>query len=609
MLKKNVQREQALDTDVVMTNLWLCLAEDFSYTYGPDPLHRIKARFLKDGVKGFRDEKWPSRPSNLPPHLFKWLYQLENLFKRYRFENDVFTDAELESEALRKFRDTQRRCAEPLNVTPVVFKVLQRARVIVTRILGKYDLGEHYMKSRFGKRACLGTPYRSSYLDEKLMSRPFTGSHAHLQWFQKCIQEDGFLQQCWNSALKEQRVHPVSDLCYTCVPKSYKAFRGMMPDTLLGSFYTAGLGKILEERLRRAGLDIKRLQEKHRVLAKRASKRRHLVTADLSSASDSITLQLLRFLLPSKWYQAITLGRARYVTYNGERILLSSIVTMGLGQTFPLQTLVFYSIISAIGELQGSPFFVSVYGDDLIYSRHLHRYVVEVFPKIHLILNEDKTYVSDCFRESCGGDYYRGVDVRPYQPEGCGQRLIGLRRQNFLHRLYNGLRSRWEEVEIPLTIGYLEAELSLCGPILQVPPQFPDESGVKVDWPCKGLAYSPVYWASPWADNPEKHCGWVFKYLHSVGDDRVVHRFQAPYLWERLRRSALREPLEKSQWDDEADVPVLRWRKSTRRPLYVRSTISGRRWRRLIAVVTKKGSERLQVSTSSTACWMDGLLG
>ena len=602
-----MEKGQSLSTDVVMTNLWLCLEKDFSSTYGFEVTSRIKERFLKEGPKGFRTGTLPSRTSDLPPYLYKWTYQLENLFKRYRFTDDLFDDATLEREAIEKFRATQERCASPLKVTSSTYLVLRRARRIAREILGEYDKAEHQHRCRFGKRACLGTPYQEAYLDTKLMSSPFTGSTKHIAWFRDCMQQDEILNDIWMTSLNDLRVRAAECLQYACVPKSYKAFRGMMPDTLAGSFYTAGLGRVLQDRLKTRGLNIQVLQEKHKVLAKHASVTRKLVTADLSSASDSITLELLRRILPSKWYRAVTYGRARYVLIKGEKVLLSSIVTMGLGITFPLQTLIFYCLLKAIGELLGGRHFVSVYGDDLIYSRHMHKYVVKVFPQIHLILNEDKTYVKDHFRESCGGDYYRGVDVRPYQPEGCSQHLNGFRRQNFLYRIYNGLKQRWDLLECPMAFSYLEAELLATGSLIhQVPPSFPDGSGIKVDTPYKSACYHPVLVSNITRGGKEMGANYsfIFKYLSEVGDNRIVQKFQLPYYWESMRSAAQCEPDAVDSWDSESDMPRVRWVKAQHNPKYVRSTISGRRFRRLVAAVTKKGSARLQATSASIVCWL-----
>lgn len=592
-----------LDTDRVMKRLWLTLHEDFQNTYGSDLHLRAHTALLKEGVKGFRDASWPSRPSSLPPHLYKWLYQLENLFKRYRFADDVYSDDELLERTVNSFRDTQVRIATPIVMTSSLFLVVQRARKIVTEILGDYDPEEHIQQSEFGKRACVGTPYRESYLDLKLQSRPFTGSPEHLRWFEDVIKGDPLLRECLKDI--EQRTHPVQDLIYTCVPKDWKKLRGILANTLVGSYYSAGIGKVIQRRLLRAGLNIRRLQVKHGKLAKIASIWRRLVTADLSAASDSITLQLLRMLLPCKWYRAITYGRSRYADVFGERILLSSFLTMGLGTTFPLQTLIFYSLVRAMGELSGHRFSVSVYGDDLIYSRELHKYVKHYFPMLHLKLNADKTYEKDHFRESCGSDYYRGVDVRPYQPEGRCQHLVGPRKQEFLYRLYNGLRRRWDEVEIPKTLAYLRMELLMHGELLfQVPPSFPDGSGIRVDKPVKDYWYSPVLWRKSdklrVADNGGGYC---FMYLHDVSKTRCVQAAQLPYYWDKLRSKSQPGDVDNAygilglptgeylnSWDDAADMPVIQWVKAQKKPKYVRSSITGRKLRRTVAMVTRKGA-------------------
>lgn len=641
--------EIELNTDEVMKRTFVTLFEDFQTTFGTD-YHPRGVKLLRKGdVVGFRDYEWPTRRDDMSPYFYKWSYQLENFFKRYRFNNDKFNDKQLSMMTRRKFRDTQERCASPIKRTVWNFKVLQRARVIIRGILREYDLDTHMSLCRFGKRACQGTPYLDSYLDQKILAQPFTCSSEHLAFFAEYCEGDDILKKMFDVNLKD-RVRLVQSLKYAEVPKSWKIHRSMMPNTSAGAFVSAGLGEYIRLRLLDHGLNIKRLQEKHKNHACDASRNGQRVTADLSAASDSLTLQLLRMLLPIKWYRALTLGRARYVEIDGSDVLLSSVLTMGLGSTFPLQTLVFYALVKALGELDGRKHFVSVYGDDLIYSRHLHRYVRVLFPAIHLKLNEDKTYAEGHFRESCGGDYYRGVDVRPYQPEGGCEHLVGPRKQEFLYRIYNGLRRRWDEVEIPKTLLYLRMEILMCSQgILQVPPSFPDGSGIKVQYPVSDFGYVPVLWSTSshslsargaavcYLDGRGKmqrvNTGeFLFSYLHSFADGRCVQSVQQPYYWEKLRsstdvlvdlecrardlkkhRNRLAEILHSFRLPtgdlyaefelDPRDSPAIRWAKAQKNPRYVRSKLTGQRFRRLVAMVSKKGSTHFSVTEARLSSW------
>lgn len=584
-------------TDETMRQLWFHLVKDFRTSHGLEYATNASTAFQNGGIKGFRAYKWPAR-CQAPPYLFKTEAQLENLFKRYRFEEDVFSDDELLIMAKEKFIATQERIARPLQITPIVFKVLQKARHIIRVILGEYDAEEHMASCRFGKRACAKVPYSRSYLDLKF-GAPLTGSQEHIAWFKNYLHSDQLLSeviaQC--QGLPEPRYEMCETLTLSFVPKSYKSLRSIKPPTLIGSFYTYGLGRVLQDRLLKVGLDIRRLQRRHGRLVKSNSLTRQLVTADLSAASDSLTRELLRRLLPSAWYRACMLGVVPNVKLGISSVRLQSVATMGDGHTFPLQTLIFYSILCAIGELVGvGGTHVSVYGDDLIYPRSFHKYVAGIFPKLHLVLNNDKTFVHDFFRESCGSDCYHGIDVRPFQYEGRSQHLSRQPYAVFLYKLYNGLTLRWCEEEIPQTLAYLRSEIcSSQDCILQVPPSFPDGAGLKTTQIIKGGFYSPIVYAK------STHT-WVFNYLHVCADFRVVES-QYPYYWERLRASVKDCEVELDPWD-QGDEPVLRWRKANTPPIAVRSRITGKRLRRLVAGVSSKTRSAVTRQVGSISDWI-----
>lgn len=594
------------NTDDAMRKLWVTMLRDFRVTFGPDYGHRPAGSLLQGDVKSFRNFRWPGR-SRVQPYLFKAEYQLENLFKRYRFREDAYTDDELLAMSEKKFLDTQVRLNQPLQISELVLRVLQRARVHAREILGEYAEEEHLALCRFGKRACVGSPYQRSYLDQKVEN--ITGSTEHIRWLlTKLLPSDPLLRDVFGGSdeVIKSRIRICDTLKLTFVPKSYKALRCIMPDTLVGTLYTSGLGRYIQKRLAESGLDITSLQMKHRRLARAYSVTRECATADLSAASDSIVTGLLRWVLPNTWCHKLLYGRIPYVQVGDTRIRMNTVITMGLGHTFPLQTLVFYCLLKAIGELAKVPVRkISVYGDDLIYPSRMHKYVVHIFEKLNLLLNEDKTYVQDFFRESCGGDYCRGCDVRPFQPEG-GHSLLSRRAYGaFLYRVYNGLHRRWELEDLPHTFEWLEAEIALSQEgVLQVPPSFPDEAGIKVDKPVSRYLFVPVIW-----DLVKQR--WVFQYLHRNCDNRVVLT-QLPYYWERLREK--RDPEISQSWDDVADSPVLQWIKARKPPLWLEKPVyqwsnpwdkvyRGRQ-RRLLPCVARKGSARLVSQTGSTSSWI-----
>lgn len=598
--KKVKNHKDVYDSDEELCKIFKLLARDFSPTLGKAFSSRLCKEVQEVGLKALHSRNCEVF-GNEDAYFAKCRIQLLNFAKRYRCKNDILTDEELELQAREKFLATQARISRPMDIGFFEHQILQKARNICSTILREYDSSEHVSLCTFGKRACVGHPYLSSYLDTKVAG-PLTGSKQHLQWFKRAMRGDAILFDMLHEPkvpFKECESLPVS-----FVPKNYKSLRSVKPGTLIGTFYTLGLGRVIVRRLKEAGLNIRRLQEKHRELAKKNSVTRKLVTADLSAASDSITSELLRRVLPTSWYRAVMYGRHTTCSFSGSRenYRVYSVATMGDGHTFPLQTLVFYALLRAIQEMLGSRGKISVYGDDLIYPREMHKYVARVFPRLHLQLNMEKTYVSIQFRESCGGDYYRGVDVRPCSPEG--EHRIRNRRQHvsFLYRVLNGLCRRWEKVEIPLTYEYIVGrifQLSDEG-VLQVPPRFPDGSGLRVEKPQSANYFAPVNWTSL------RHM--TFKFLHERSERRVVLS-QFPYYWASMQGHSLNEEEKEDVFAEVHDLQVLIWEKARQPPFFITNNLGedilsgGKKIRRLVPCVSMKSSTSTVVQEGSVDYW------
>ena len=240
---------------------------------------------------------------------------------------------------------------------------------------------------------------------------------------------------------------------------------------------------------------------------------------------------------------------------------------MGNGLTFPIETLVFFSIVKAIGNLSGVKRGVfSVFGDDLIYPSRIHRYVSHIFPRMGLVLNPDKTYVRFPFRESCGEDFYQGFPVRSYylgNPESTT--LFGRRLEAHLYKIINGLLRRWDEHEISKTLNFLLQILSnTTFRVLRVPPLFPDTSGIKVNDPNHRLIgnawipYEPI--SLFYADGSR----WFqFHYLRAIAKKRFIKDLE-PYYWQTLSGDTDEpESFERHfSMYTETPRPVINWQKN-----------------------------------------------
>lgn len=551
--------------DRLATGLWRHLARDFRELHGG---HRwIEAeRLLGNNISSFRDYVFPEM-GHVHPSLFKANVQLDCLLKKFRFQEDKYTDQELEQRTFDKYFEEQLSISVQKPRTILVQRVLGTARRICRELLGSLDLSELPPLGRFGRKSSIGCPYAVAYIDHKLTNvKAFTGSIECSRWFKENVVNSDAIIRELVSALEAPNLEHES-LTLVNVPKSWKIDRTITPLTLLALFYSYSVGELVSNRLSKHGLDIRRLQERHRHVIRDYSRSCSHATADLSHASDSLTTWLLNAVIPRQWYNAIKKTFTHKVMVNSKLHYTESVLPMGNGLTFPVETLVFYSIIKAIGTLANEKGRYSVYGDDLIYPSRLHKYVVRVFDELGLVLNLDKTFVHFPFRESCGSDYYMGFDVRPYYFPRSEHTLGKQRYAALLYKVINGLCRRWDPHEIPHTLRYLGLCLAdLNQPILRVPPSFPDYSGLRVDVFDECPWWLDSSWMKPVRTIFLDGSRWFsFTYLQETADRRVV-RSQLPYLWLSLQSGT--DVIGNEYWThspgrflNEADEPQLSWRR------------------------------------------------
>jgi hypothetical protein len=146
---------------------------------------------------------------------------------------------------------------------------------------------------------------------------------------------------------------------------------------------------------------------------------REFATLDLSNASDTVCTNLVKLVMPDAWFEELNALRSPFTQVDGRWHRLEKFSSMGNGYTFELETLIFAALISVSldecgrsGDL-GRDFFV--FGDDLIVPDSASKAVVAMLRYCGFSLNEEKSFVGPVgFRESCGGDFFEGADVRPF---------------------------------------------------------------------------------------------------------------------------------------------------------------------------------------------------
>jgi len=198
------------------------------------------------------------------------------------------------------------------------------------------------------------------------------------------------------------------------VPKTTMVSRSIAVEPLLNSFLQKGIDQYMRERLKRlARIDLSD-QEKNCRMALHGSfdKEDAFCTIDLSSASDSMSSNMVKMLLPPDWFYLLDRIRSKSYQYKDKVYPYSKFCSMGNGFCFPLQTLLFAAACHAVGAGRTGEDY-RVYGDDIIVRKPVFESLIELLAQLGFSTNKSKTFGSGPFRESCGKDYYNGADVRP----------------------------------------------------------------------------------------------------------------------------------------------------------------------------------------------------
>jgi len=292
----------------------------------------------------------------------------------------------------------------------------------------------------FGSGANIGAPESDLY--SKLASSTLTATSQELDMiYVDAIRCDKTWAEMELSRRGNFGTRIVKGSRLSFVPKTSEISRTICTEPILNMFFQKGIAYCIEKRLDQVfGIDLSTQPDVNRELARLGSLTGKFGTIDLSSASDSISRTLCRELLPARVNAILERYRCPCtILPDGSELELHMVSSMGNAFTFPLQTLLFSSLVSACYRAYGikpirsrgssaypddstygattvrTPMKIgnfAVFGDDIIVDNRVYSRVCKMLGVLGFTVNTDKSFNEGLFRESCGHDYYCGLNVR-----------------------------------------------------------------------------------------------------------------------------------------------------------------------------------------------------
>lgn len=344
-------------------------------------------------------------------HAGTWvtLRQVEAFFKK----NADFSDPEgTERAALDSFIAAEQNCSstnaflDKLFFDPsedlMVWGQLEKMRMFIHHLLGDFgpflDNIPGLVKVTSGATAT--SPRKKSLPHLKLRLRMY-GPRRARPFIDALYRYFGFKGPRWRNDSSNRVVF---------VPKNWKTKRtiacepvGSLPLQLAFDTWAKML------LARRWGIDLSD-QSRNQQLAREGSEDGSLATLDLSAASDTLSYNLVAWVLPTPWFEFLDGLRCTHGSLpDGSQVKYEKFSSMGNGATFSLETLIFAAACKAVGSNR-----FSVYGDDIIVERELVPALTALLAAIGFTVNKEKSFSTGPYRESCGEHYFQGMEITPF---------------------------------------------------------------------------------------------------------------------------------------------------------------------------------------------------
>lgn len=335
---------------------------------------------------------------------------------------------------------------------PLGHSILEEAAMLIQRILGEFS-PQVYCRVLEQAAHGNGSTFSATSVEHRQLYHKIAGPHSVTRSAIPVLADYFKFSPHWYEYLWRtgQKYEVVRGNRVTTVPKDSQIDRVIAVEPSLNMFLQKGFDSYIKQKLSRIGVNL-RDQRANSVVARKGSIDGKHSTVDLSSASDTIPRELVKLLLPSDWFSALDSVRsAEYTVDKGATWRkYEKFSSMGNATTFPIETLIFYSIAYAcLGRVNGDKVNLRVYGDDIVTDVASIPMLYETLVYAGFTVNVTKSYTFGPFRETCGTDFVSGIDVRPVYLKSNPKQLPQL------YNLYNRLLLK-SKFSLPRALSYLE---------------------------------------------------------------------------------------------------------------------------------------------------------
>lgn len=372
------------------------------------------------------------------PADFATSYLFNQIMSKFDDES-ALTDKVKTERSLQKFMEAEDACTEsnqwfnnhamlsneygcPRDCDPDVWHAMVHARRKIKGWLGPLDWNEVAAGFQFTYGASARMPRTRSAPVHK-----YSGKLEITPGAEPLARAALLHNPAWGARLGDEPFIRMEGNRVLCVPKNYKVHRTIAAEPSGNMYFQKGIGTALRRRLAAVGVNL-RSQTQNQDWSHFGSVTGLVATVDLSMASDTVSKGIVEWAIPPDWVEAMAYCRSPIgVLPSGKKVLYRKWSSMGNAYTFELETLLFLGLLHGACYVTGSDTrFTGVYGDDIVAPVGSVDLLLRVLRRCGFVPNEQKTFVSGPFRESCGKHFFMGTDVTPFYIRSRPRTLVDL---------------------------------------------------------------------------------------------------------------------------------------------------------------------------------------